>query len=97
MMGLREARRRRLMSIRALAEKAGVSPTTVQYAESGRRSPGFRSIRDLSAALEMDPLEIAEFRAVIEGTGAGRRGAAASERTPVEDPLRRPHPAADDA
>ncbi len=70
---LKDARRRRLLSIRTLAERAGVSPTTVYYAENGRRAPGFRAIRDISAALEMDPLEIEEFRAVIEGTGAGRK------------------------
>ena len=76
---LKEARARRLLSMRALAERAGVSPTTVYYAESGRRMPGFRAIRDLSAALEMDPLEIEEFRAVIEATGAGQKKAAAPE------------------
>ena len=77
---LKEARARRLLSVRGLAERAGVSPTTVYYAENGRRMPGFRAIRVISAALEMDPLDIAEFRAVIEGTGAGRRTADPPER-----------------
>ncbi len=72
MVKLKEARARRLMSVRSLAAAAGVAPSTVYYAESGRRMPSFRAIRNLSAALELDPLDIDEFRAVIEGMGAGQ-------------------------
>ena len=68
-------RRRRLLSLRRLAEAAGVATTTVVNIEHGHTLPGFRVIRDLSAALDVDPLEIDEFRSVIEGTGAGKDAA----------------------
>ena len=74
-MKLHEARRRRLLSVRGLAAEAGVAPATVYHIEHGRTSPSFRAIRDISAALELDPLEIEEFAAVIEGTGAGKAAA----------------------
>ena len=74
-MKLHEARARRLLSVRKLAEAAGVAPATVYHIEHGRTSPSFRAIRDISAALDMDPLDIDEFAAVIEGTGAGKAAA----------------------
>ena len=72
MVSLQEARTRRLLSVRKLAERAGVAPATVYHIEHGRTTPSFRAIRDLSAALQMDPLDVDEFAAVIEGTGAGK-------------------------
>ena len=75
---LQEARAHRLLSVRKLAEAAGVAPATVYYIEHGRTMPSFRAIRDISAALDVDPLDIAEFAAVIEGTGAGQGKAAAA-------------------
>ncbi len=72
MASLKEARTRRLLSVRKLAEAAGVAPATVYHIEHGRTTPSFRAIRDLSAALGLDPLDIDEFAAVIEGTGAGK-------------------------
>ena len=74
-MKLSDARRQKLLSVRALAEAAGVAPATVYHIEHGRTTPSFRAIRDISAALEMDPLDIDEFAAVIEGTGAGKAAA----------------------
>ena len=74
-MKLSEARRQKLLSVRRLAEAANVAPTTVYHLEHGRTTPSFRAIRDISAALEMDPLDIDEFAAVIEGTGAGKAAA----------------------
>jgi transcriptional regulator with XRE-family HTH domain len=74
-MKLREARAQKLLSIRGLASAAGVAPATVYHIEHGRTSPSFRTIRDISAALELDPLDIDEFAAVIEGTGAGKAAA----------------------
>ena len=71
-MKLHEARARRLLSVRKLAEAAGVAPATIYHIEHGRTAPSFRAIRDISAALGMDPLDIEEFAAVIEGTGAGK-------------------------
>ena len=75
---LAEARRHRVLSVRKLAEASGLSPTTIYYIEHGRTVPSFRAIRDLSAALDVDPLDIAEFAAVIEGTGAGQGKAVAA-------------------
>jgi transcriptional regulator with XRE-family HTH domain len=63
---LREARRARLLTIRDLAAKAGVSTKTVVDVEAGRVAPKFRTIRRLAAALAVSPVEIAEFQAVIE-------------------------------
>ena len=74
-MKLSEARTRRLLSVRKLAEAAGVAPATIYHIEHGRTTPSFRAIRDVSAALDMDPLDIEEFAAVIEGTGAGKAAA----------------------
>ena len=71
-MKLNEARARRLLSVRKLADAAGVAPATVYHIEHGRTAPSFRAIRDISAALDMDPLDIEEFAAVITGTGAGK-------------------------
>lgn len=69
---LAEERRKKLLSVRALAEAAGTSPSTIYYIEHGKTAASFRAIRDISAALGCDPLDIEEFAAVIEGTGAGK-------------------------
>ena len=75
---LQEARTYRLLSVRKLAEVAGVAPATVYHIEHGKTTPSFRAIRDISAALDVDPLDIEEFAAVIEGTGAGQGKAVAA-------------------
>ena len=72
---LREVRARRLLSVRALADLAGVSKTTIQLVEAGQRAPHYGTIRKLAAALEVDPLEITEFRAAIEAAAAGKAAA----------------------
>ena len=74
-MRLSEARTRKLLSVRKLAEAAGVAPATIYHIEHDRTTPSFRAIRDVSAALDMAPLDIDEFAAVIEGTGAGKAAA----------------------
>ena len=66
MVGLREARLRRLLTLRGLAKEAGVALNTIQFAESGRQVPRFASMRKIAAALELEPAEIDEFRAAIE-------------------------------
>lgn len=91
-MTLREARAARLLTVRGLAEKAGVAPSTVFLIESGRSMPRFTAIRKLSAALDVDPSEIDEFRAAIEGVAQGKGVAVAAtpiRATAVEEPLRR--------
>jgi transcriptional regulator with XRE-family HTH domain len=53
------------MSVRELADKAGVSPNTVHLIETGQRIPQFRVIRAVSAALGVDPTAIEEFVAAV--------------------------------
>jgi transcriptional regulator with XRE-family HTH domain len=66
-MRLAEARRTRLMSIRALADKADVATKTINDVELGRTTPSLLTIRKVSEALGMDPLVIDEFRQAIRG------------------------------
>ena len=73
---LKEWRSRRLLTVRGLAEAAGVAPTTVYLVENGRSAPTFRVVRALSDALGVRPEEVAEFAAVIEATGQGKAAAA---------------------
>ncbi len=75
MVSLREARIRRLLSMRALAERAGVALNTVQFAESGRQVPRFASMRRIAAALEMEPTDIDELRAAIDRMAGGKAAA----------------------
>ncbi len=69
---LKRARTARLMTVRALAVAAGVSTHTVHEVETGKRPPRFGTIKRLSAALGVDPAEVAEFRAVLFGAEQDR-------------------------
>jgi transcriptional regulator with XRE-family HTH domain len=73
---LREWRADRLLTVRGLAEAAGVAPTTVHFVETGRSTPSFRVIRALSRALDVKPAEVAEFAAAMEAVGQGKAVAA---------------------
>jgi transcriptional regulator with XRE-family HTH domain len=76
---LRDERIKRLLSVRALAELAGVAPTTVHLIETGQRRPQFLTIHRISEAMGVDPLEVQEFRSVLEATQqreSGRRAGA---------------------
>jgi transcriptional regulator with XRE-family HTH domain len=75
MASLRAVRAARLLSIRALAQQAGVAPSTVYLIEAGRTTPRFPVIRRLAAALGVEPGAIDEFRRAIE--------AAQEPRTPA--------------
>ena len=66
MTSLREARLQALLSMRQLARKAGVSPTTIYLLERGQHSPQLLTIYKLSRALGIEPAEINEFRAALE-------------------------------
>jgi transcriptional regulator with XRE-family HTH domain len=81
MVTLREARATRLLTVRGLAERAGVAFSTVHLIETGKSVPHFDAIQKLSAALDMEPTEIAEFAAAIEAVGQGK-GAAVALVTP---------------
>ena len=63
---LREVRIRRLLSLRELAKRANVAQRTIVEAEAGRQVPQPRTMRKLAEALDMDPMEVDEFRAAIE-------------------------------
>jgi transcriptional regulator with XRE-family HTH domain len=63
---LRQERVGRLLTVRSLAERAGVAPTTVHLIETGRRRPQFLTIERLSRALGVAPTEVTEFRLVLD-------------------------------
>ncbi len=69
---LQQARAERMLTVRALAKAAGCSPHTVHEVETGKRRPHFATIKRLSAALDVEPTQIAEFRRALllqEGEG----------------------------
>ncbi len=55
---LKAARVRRLLTQVELAEKAGVSPSTIVNIERNQTTPHFRTIRKLAEALEVDPTSL---------------------------------------
>ena len=55
---LKEARMRRLLTQEELAEKAGVSPSTIVNIERDQTVPHFRTIRKLAHALDVDPTSL---------------------------------------
>jgi transcriptional regulator with XRE-family HTH domain len=50
---LREERRRRRLSLRKLAEKSGLSPTTVHHIETGQGSPSLATLQTLASTLRV--------------------------------------------
>jgi transcriptional regulator with XRE-family HTH domain len=64
---LASRRKRRLLSQRALASKAGVALSTIYMLEAGRTErTTFKVMRAVSEALGVPPESIAEFRRVLE-------------------------------
>ena len=58
---LRRVRDERLLSQRELAEKAGLSPTTILKLEAGRvTDPHPRTVRKLAQALDVEARELLE-------------------------------------
>ena len=55
---LREFRTRRLLTQDELAQKAGVSQSTIANIERDNAEPQFRTIRKLANALDVDPTEL---------------------------------------
>ena len=55
---LRELRRRRVLTLEELAEKAGVGRNTVWRLEHGLMGAQPRTIRKLAKALDIDPTEL---------------------------------------
>jgi transcriptional regulator with XRE-family HTH domain len=52
---LRELRRARALTQEELAQKAGVSPSTIVDIERGKHEPQIRTLRKLAKALETTP------------------------------------------
>lgn len=55
---LRELRRERVLSLRELEEKSGVSYNTIWRIEDGRQGAHPRTIRKLAEALGVEPKEL---------------------------------------
>jgi transcriptional regulator with XRE-family HTH domain len=55
---LREVRTRRLLTQDELAQKAGVSQSTIANIERDNAEPQFRTIRKVAKALDIDPTEL---------------------------------------
>ena len=68
MVSLRELRAERLLSIRELARRASVAPSTIFLIESGRTIPRQRVARQIASVLRVPPTEVDEFRRRIEAT-----------------------------
>jgi DNA-binding XRE family transcriptional regulator len=87
---LREVRIRRLLSQRELAKRANVAQRTIVEAEAGRQVPQPKTMRKLAEALDVDPMEVDEFRAAIEGAveAAAEKVAAWSDLGGVAQPVR---------
>jgi transcriptional regulator with XRE-family HTH domain len=55
---LRNVRTRRLLTQDELADKAGVSQSTIANIERNHTEPQFRTIRKLAKALDIEPTEL---------------------------------------
>jgi|FLYL01.1.fsa_nt_gi predicted transcriptional regulator len=77
-MKLREARARKLYSVRRLAREAHVAEKTIYAVEGGEWLPSLETVRKLSDVLSVDPMEIDEFKAAIEKTIAGKESSHAN-------------------
>jgi DNA-binding XRE family transcriptional regulator len=65
-MKLEVIRRRRFLSRDELARMASVSPTTIMHIEQGKVAPKLRRARRIAVALGISPIEVDEFRALLE-------------------------------
>lgn len=76
MAALRTIRRRQLMSQRDLAQKAGVTASTIYLIEVGRTEPRLKVMRQICEALNVKPQDVDEFRRALEEAPAPRRAVA---------------------
>ena len=85
---LRKVRDKRLLSQRELAERAGLSPTTILKLESGRvDEPHPRTIRKLADALKVDPDElVGGSESHLELRNGAKRGTRRNITTPRISP-----------
>jgi transcriptional regulator with XRE-family HTH domain len=66
---LRDLRLDRGLSLRGLAAQANVAYRSVVLIEQGHRQPSAQSIRRLSGALDVSPMDVTEFRFALQGVG----------------------------
>lgn len=55
---LKDARERRLLTLRELAELSGVSAANLSRIENGKQEPEIRTVKTLAAALRIDVSEL---------------------------------------
>lgn len=79
MVSLRELRAERLLSIRELARRASIAPSTLYLIEAGRSVPRQRVTRQIAEVLGIDPMLVDELRLHIDR--AKRRSQPASRVT----------------
>ena len=72
-MKMKEARAKKLYTMRALADVSGVSLATIRNIEQGKVTPSLGVIQKLVTKLEIDPEEIDEFRMGIEAASRGKK------------------------
>jgi len=77
MPALAAVRRRHFLSQRELAKKANVALGTIARIELGQTQPRYRVVRAISEALGVEPLEVDEFRRLVEGEADAQTAAAA--------------------
>lgn len=65
-------RRRRLLTQRALAQKAGTTQATIVALELGRATPRIQTMQKIAAALNVEPVDVEEFERAIEGESKTR-------------------------
>ncbi len=59
-------RKRKLLTQRALAERAGITPATVALLEMRRTRATLTTIQKICSVLNIDPAEVAEFRPALD-------------------------------
>jgi transcriptional regulator with XRE-family HTH domain len=67
-MRLREIRARKLVTVKELSEKSGVSETNIYRLEQRKWLPTLTTIRKLSQALEVEAEGVEEFETAIDRT-----------------------------
>lgn len=66
---LREWRADKLLSVRELAERAGVTHKTLIDLEHGRRRPTYATMRGITEALGIEARDVTEFAEALEERG----------------------------
>ena len=79
---LREIRADQVLTIRELAQRAGVAPSSIFSIEARRTTPRMATMRRLATALGVAPEAVDEFRQAIEAAKelSPRRGRTTEDR-----------------